>query len=109
MRVLGLSRPDARGRSLPRLQEGRKVSEVRPMRVLLRRLQEMTAKERAAVQAVRELLLELPGGIDEDAREDDASPEDMTSHIGGLAVKRLDTILAGKPTEWKIKKPPLRP
>ena len=36
----------------------------------------------------------LPSGIDEDADENDGSPEDGTAHMGGLAVRQIQKLLA---------------
>lgn len=36
----------------------------------------------------------LPCGIDEDAREENTSPEDISSHIAGIAVRNARSSLA---------------
>ena len=54
----------------------------------------------ALAKAVRTLEMQakrwqdIPMGIDEDADENDKSPEDATAHIGGLAVKEIAQALA---------------
>jgi hypothetical protein len=45
------------------------------------------------ISDVIELLTELPSGIDWDADEEDDSPDDMTAHIGGLALRKLERAL----------------
>ena len=57
----------------------------------------MTTKERAELEAIRELVEQLPGGIDEEADEDDTSPEDMVAHIGGVVWQRLNRLLVRVP------------
>jgi hypothetical protein len=53
----------------------------------------VTPAERAELVAIRELVEQLPSGIDTEAREDDTSPEDMVAHIGGLIWRRLTALL----------------
>ena len=42
-----------------------------------------------AIDYALHMLLSLPSGIDEDADENDTSPEDMVAHIGGLISRKL--------------------
>jgi len=53
----------------------------------------MTTDERAELVSIRELVEQLPSGIDTEAREDETSPDDMVAHIGGLIWQRLTAIL----------------
>jgi hypothetical protein len=44
---------------------------------------------RLALEYVEEMIQQLPSGVDEEAREDDPSPEDSAAHIGGLILRRV--------------------
>lgn len=52
-----------------------------------------------ALRAIRDHLLNLPCGIDEDAQPFDPTPRDVTAHIGGLCVQIIDAALAMTPGE----------
>lgn len=42
-----------------------------------------------AIDYALHMLLSLPSGIDEDADENDTSPDDMVAHVGGLIFRKL--------------------
>jgi hypothetical protein len=46
-----------------------------------------------AAKTVRDMLDQLPMGIDYDADPDDQSPEDMVAHLGGLMYQILNKAL----------------
>lgn len=50
-------------------------------------------KYRAALEYVEAMIQQLPSGVDEEARDDDPSPEDMAAHIGGLILRRVREAL----------------
>lgn len=45
-----------------------------------------------AINEIRDLILDLPAGVDFDADFNNASPTDMSSHIGGLIYKICEEI-----------------
>jgi len=45
-----------------------------------------------AINEIRDLILDLPAGVDFDADLNNASPTDMSSHIGGLIYKICEEI-----------------
>lgn len=48
----------------------------------------------AALRYVEEMILQLPGGVDVDADEENQSPENSAAHIGGLILKRVRKEIA---------------
>jgi len=46
-----------------------------------------------AINDIRELLESMPAGIDYEADPNDASPENMEAHIGGLAWQICERTL----------------
>ncbi len=47
-----------------------------------------------ALEYVEEMIQQIPGGVDEEAREDDTCPEDAGAHLGGLILRCVRTALA---------------
>jgi hypothetical protein len=50
-------------------------------------------KYRQALEYVERLIQQLPSGVDEEAREDDLSPDDMAAYIGGLILRSVREAL----------------
>lgn len=58
----------------------------------------------SALREVRDMIFNLPSGVDENASEDDRSPQDASAHVGGLIVQRINAALAPyAPAEEKEK------
>ncbi|MBU2118768.1 MAG: hypothetical protein KJ954_14365 [Alphaproteobacteria bacterium] len=57
------------------------------------RLESELKECRDALQDQKRRWLDIPGGIDEDADENNTSPEDAGQHAAGLAVKAIDAVL----------------
>lgn len=51
------------------------------------------SRYREALLDIGEMIQDLPGGVDEDADEENRSPEDMVAHIGGLILQRVRVAL----------------
>ena len=52
---------------------------------------------RRSLLEIKDLLEQLPSGIDHEAQWDDATPEDQTAHIGGLIYRIVEDALEGLP------------
>lgn len=50
------------------------------------------ARLREALQDIVELVMQLPGGIDEDPDPDDTSPDNPAAHIGGLIIECAELV-----------------
>lgn len=50
-------------------------------------------KAHKAIDYAFHYIQQLPSGCDEEADEEDTSPCDMTAHIGGLILRRLEKAL----------------
>jgi hypothetical protein len=46
-----------------------------------------------AINEIRELINQLPSGIDYEADENNLSPADATAHVGGLVWKVCERVL----------------
>lgn len=51
-----------------------------------------------AINEIRELVQQLPPGIDYDADPENTCPDDATTHIGGLIWKVCERVLPQEPT-----------
>jgi hypothetical protein len=58
------------------------------------------------LESVRSRLLDLPSGIDFNADPDNASPDDMSAHIGGLCIQEIDVALDKKEEIRRIAEEP---
>jgi hypothetical protein len=45
------------------------------------------------IKQIREMIYDLPCGVDEEADWEDDSPEDTTAHLGGLMIQVIDAAL----------------
>ncbi len=60
----------------------------------IKRLKTINANLYGTLVIIREMLENLPPGIDYDADEDNPSPDDMTAHIAGLIYQKIDATTA---------------
>lgn len=45
------------------------------------------------LEYVKEMIQQLPSGIDENADPNELSPQDATAHVGGLIWQRIQIVL----------------
>ena len=48
-----------------------------------------------ALLEIKDLLEQLPSGVDYEAQWDDVTPEDQTAHVGGLIYRIVEDALEG--------------
>lgn len=57
------------------------------------------SRYREALEEIRDLIVQMPGGIDKDADPQNLSPETADSHLGGLIWQICNAALGKKADE----------